>query len=59
MHLFSMTRTAVLAVGLVMASAIMTAAFADTASLSTQKQSTNGSPYDGQGFTIPESQIYS
>jgi hypothetical protein len=44
MHLFSMTRTAVLAVGLAMASAIMTAAFADTASLSTQQQSTNGSP---------------
>lgn len=58
MRIFSLLRTATLALSLTAAMGAMTATFAQAASAPQQQQSNTG-PYDSPDFVLPQSQTFS
>lgn len=58
MRIFSLLRTATLALSLTAAMGAMTATFAQAAS-ATQQQQSNTGPYDSPDFVLPQSQTFS
>ena len=60
MRVFSMLRTATLALSLMATMGVMSAAFAGNANAAQQQQQTaNTGPYDGPDFVVPPSDIHS